>query len=330
VTHVGWGILGCGNIATHAIAPAIRWSHNGRLVAVASRDAATAARKARELVAERSYAPYEAMLEDPDIAAIYVGLPNGLHEEWAVRAAMAGKHVLCDKSLTLSETSTRRLSALFASKGLRLVEGFMYRHHPQWQIVERWMADRAIGEVQLVRASFSGVCPPGDHRWSPELGGGVLYDVACYTIDVARFVLGAEPTKVSAIGIEHANARSVERAIAATLEFPGGVLASVSGSLEAHHEEQLVIVGSRGRIEVDRPFVPGWAPTSVRLTREEGTIVFEAGGANHFLHQVEHFARLVQEPAVPSAPAEDGLSNAIVCSAVIESRRTGKAVTLEG
>jgi predicted dehydrogenase len=326
MTKIGWGILGCGSIATHAIAPAIRWSHNGRLVAVASRAGATAARKARELDVERSYAPYEAMLEDPDIAAIYIGLPNGLHEEWAVRAAMAGKHVLCDKSLTLSEASARRMSALFASKGLRLVEGFMYRHHPQWAIVKQWIAEHAIGEVQLVRASFSGYCPPGDHRWSPELGGGVLYDVGCYPIDVARFVLGAEPTKIAAIGVEHAS--TVERAVAATLEFPGGVLASVSASLEAHHEEQLVIVGNRGRIDVDRPFVPGWGSTSLRLTREQGASLVEVGGANHFLHQVEHFAHLVQDPAAPSAPAEDGLANAIVCSAVVASRSAGTAVTL--
>jgi predicted dehydrogenase len=328
VTTVGWGILGCGGIATHAIAPAIRWSHNGRLVAIASRDAATAERKAQELGAERWYAPYEAMLEDRDVAAVYIGLPNGLHEEWAIRAASAGKHVLCDKSLTLSETSAQRLSALFADRGLRLVEGFMYRHHPQWQVVRRWIADRAIGEVRFLRASLTGHCAPGDHRWSPELGGGVLFDVACYGVDVARFVLGMEPTTVSAAGVEHSS--TVDRAVAATLEFPGGVLATVSGSLDAYHEEHLVIVGTRGRIDVEHPFQPGWGPTSLRLAREQGTERIEIGGANHFLHQVEHFARLVQEPAASPAPAEDGLSNAVVCSAVIASRRTGRTVTLVG
>jgi D-xylose 1-dehydrogenase (NADP+, D-xylono-1,5-lactone-forming) len=326
VTELNWGIVGCGSIATAAIAPAIRWSSNGRLLAIGSRDGAKATLKAAELGAERAYAPYDALLADPDVTAIYIGLPNGLHEEWAVRAAHAGKHVLCEKSLTLSAASARRISSTFAERRLRLVEGFMYRHHPQWNVVKRLLDDRAIGDVRLLRASLSGRCPPDDHRWSPELGGGVLYDVACYPLNVARFVLRAEPIRVSALGLLHTT--GVDRAVAATMEFPDGVLATATSSFDAEHEEGLVIVGTRGRIEVERPFQPGWAPTSVVIVRGSERERIEVGGANHFLHQVEHFACLVLLPSKAMAPAEDGVRNAALLEAVAESRRTGRSVRL--
>src|SRR5262249_5641352 len=149
------GILGCGTIATNAVAPAIRWSQNGELVAIASRDAATARAKAEAVAAPRAHASYEALLADPSIDAVYIGLPNGIHAEWALRAAEAGKHVLCDKSLTLSSASAVRVARAFRERGLRLVEGFMVRHHPQWEIVRRLLADRAIGEVRSIRAGLA-------------------------------------------------------------------------------------------------------------------------------------------------------------------------------
>src|ERR1700678_2959169 len=127
MARVGWGILGCGWIATAAIAPAITASSNGRLVAVASRDAKVAREKAHQLGAARAYAPYEAMLEDRDVEAVYIGLPNGLHETWAIRCAEAGKHVLCEKSLAMSTEAARRMQNAFAEARLRLVEAFMYR-----------------------------------------------------------------------------------------------------------------------------------------------------------------------------------------------------------
>src|SRR5215472_3545560 len=141
--RIGWGILGCGGIATTTFAPAVGWSKNGKLVAVASRDPGVAREKARALSAGRAYAPYESLLADLEVEAVYIGLPNGLHEEWATRAAAAKKHVLCEKSLTLSPESARRLSALFAASGLRLVEAFMYRHHPQWNVVRQLLAEQA-------------------------------------------------------------------------------------------------------------------------------------------------------------------------------------------
>src|SRR5262249_37733733 len=141
----------------------------------------------------------EAMLADPEVEAVYIGLPNGLHEEWAVRCAEAGKHVLCDKSLTMTLAAARRVAGAVPSRGLRVVEGDMYRHHPQWGLVGSLLAEGAIGTVRMVRASFCGrFDKPTNHRWSASLGGGALWDLTCYCVNVARFLTGAEPVRVAA------------------------------------------------------------------------------------------------------------------------------------
>jgi predicted dehydrogenase len=327
--RVGWGILGCGSIATHAVAPAIGWSTNGELVAIASRDESVAREKARLLGADRSYAPYERLLEDPDVTAVYVANPNGLHEEPCLRAVSAGKHVLCEKSLAPSLDEARRMTAAAASRGVRLVEAFMYRHHPQWSVVRGFLQRGEVGEVQQVRAGLTGHAPPGDHRWSARMGGGALYDVVCYAVDVARFVLRAEPIAVTALS-ERRTEEEVDTATLALLEFPGGVGAFAAGSLRSFHEEYVTIVGSEGRVDVARPFVPGWAATTVTLDRRGDRRVIEVGGANHYLHMVEHFARLVLEPSLPPDPAESGLGNAVVLDAVARSAREGVRVAVGG
>jgi xylose dehydrogenase (NAD/NADP) len=327
---VGWGIIGCGRIATVAIAPAIKWSTNGRLVAVASRDRHVAAAKAQELGAARGYAPYEAILGDPEIDAVYIGLPNGLHEEWAVRCAQAGKHVLCEKSLTLTLASARRMAAAFSQRGLRLIDAFMYRHHPQWSLVHSLLEEGAIGQVRVVRASFCSRCEDAnDHRWS-ALGGGALWDLTCYGVNAARYVTRSEPVRVAALA-DARSASGVDASTQASMEFEGGVLASVTGSLHGKDAHSLVIHGDRGTIEVERPFLPGWDPPSVVLSRswvgEERR--YEVGGANQYLHQVEHFASLVLDPARPIWPAEDGVRNVAACEAIEKSWRSGAFVAVD-
>lgn len=318
---VRWGILGCGQIARAAIAPAIAWSSNGTLAAIASRSRDVAVRLAGELGAGRAYEGYDALLADREIDAVYIGLPNGLHAEWCLRAAEAGKHVLCEKSLTLDAESARAVVAVFARKRLRLVEAFMYRHHPQWSVVRGLLSE--IGDVRLLRATLSGMLEnDSDHRWSPGLGGGALFDVTCYGVNVARWILG-EPTRVMGMGDMR---NGVDLSSAATLEFANGALASISGSLRSAPDQTLVIVGTHGRIEVARPFIPEWQPTEVVLTTSERRVI-TVGGANHFVHQIEHFGNLVADPSRPLEPAEDGAANVAVCEAIAESIREGRAAT---
>lgn len=323
---VRWGILGCGSIASSAIAPAIRWSEDGELLAIGSRSAERAAEKAAELGAPRSYGSYPDLLADADVDAVYLGLPNGEHARWALAAAQAGKHVLCDKSLTLDVSMALDLRDEFRARDLVLVEGFMVRHHPQWTLVRALLDKGVIGPVRHVRAWFRATLDnPEDHRWSKTLGGGALFDVTCYAVDAARLVVGEEP--VRALGTARWAKSGVDEATDALLEFPSGAVASVHGSLRAPFEQGVVISGERGRIVVERPFVPRWEATAVAIyVKREGPEVQLVAGANHFLHMVEHVSRCIGDRSLPLFPAEDGVANVATCSAILEACRRGVAV----
>jgi predicted dehydrogenase len=313
--HVRWGIIGCGNIATTAIAPAIKWAQHAELLAVSSRTQERAYKKAAEIGAPRAYGCYEALLADSEVDAIYIGLPNGEHARWAIEAARAGKHVLCDKSLALDVADAQAVRAAFAERNRLLVEGFMVRHHPQWTTAKRLVTEGVIGPVRHIRAWLRATLDdPKNHRWSNKLGGGALFDVTCYPVNVARFILGEEPTRVRAIA--RWAKPGVDESTDALLEFSSGAVASVHGSLRAPYEQGVVIVGEHGRIVMERPFMPHWDPTEVIVERTSGRDVHSVGGANHFLHMVEHVTLCIRDRGMALFPAEDGVANVEACVAI--------------
>jgi predicted dehydrogenase len=312
-TPVRWGILGCGAIAASAIAPAIRWSKHGELVAVGSRTKARAEERAKAVEARVAHGSYEALVADPGIDAIYIGTPNGDHAKWALAAAEHGKHVLSDKSLCLHDLEAEKLRATFAAKKLRLVEGFMVRHHPQWSRARELVQE--IGGATHVRAWFRAMLErDDDHRWSAELGGGALFDVGCYAINAARYFVGEEPRRAQAF--TKLRATGVDESTDALLEFPGGAIASVHGSLSAPFEQGVVIAGPRGRVIVESPFVPHWEPSEIVVERDGKRRTLRVGGANHFLHMIEHVEQCVLDPWKDLYPAEDGVANVAACNLV--------------
>lgn len=307
--RVRWGILGCGAIASSALAPAMRWSSNGTLIAAASREKS----KAEALGVPRPYGAYEALLADPEVDAIYIGLPNGLHRRWAIAAAEAGKHVLCDKSLALTADDASAVGEAFRRRGLVLVEGFMVRHHPQWTRAREIVESGAIGAPRHVRAVFRATLgKDDDHRWSPSLGGGALFDVTCYAVNAARYFLREEPT--AARGIARWRRPGADASTDAILDFASGAVASVHGSLCAPFEQEVVVSGDRGRLVLARPFVPHWDPTEILVEGESATERFAIPGANHFLHMVEHVAAAVR--GGDRGPAEDGVANVRACAMI--------------
>lgn len=305
--RVRWGVIGCGNIACNAVCPAINWADGAQLVAVASRDEKKARALAEELHSENFHASYEALIADPIVEAIYIGLPNGLHEQWTLRALDEGKHVLCEKSLALEVAPARRMVEMANRKGLRLMEAYMYRHHPQWEVVRGLIREGAIGRVKFIRAGLMGdlTNDPENHRWSTEIGGGALFDVTCYGVNVARFLLEEDPVDCRACG-DLVKDR-VDRSSSAILTFPSGAFAVVSGSLATYGNQHCEIVGTEGSIHVAKPFIPGWDPVTVRVKRNNGMEEIEVGGANHYLHMVEHFSRCVRDGSRPLSPGEAGL-----------------------
>lgn len=323
---VKWGIIGCGAIAESAIIPAMKWSPMCEVVALASRALPVAVEKAGELGIPRAHGTYDALLADADVEAVYIGTPSGLHEEWAIKAAAAGKHVLCEKSLALNSAAARRMAEAAQAAGTRLMEAYMYRHHPQWDHVLGMIRAGRIGDVQSVRAGLSGQLLEDDnHRWSALIGGGALYDVTCYGLNAARFIFGREPESVVAMA-DRQTREGVDATSHAILDFGYGRMAVISGSLRANNHQFCEIEGTRGRIVMPHPFIPGWESVTVHV--EEGMTMEDVriAGANHFLHEIEHFCLCARDPRRPLAPAEDGLRQALLNEAVEQSWISGGKV----
>jgi predicted dehydrogenase len=325
-----WGIIGAGRIA-RKFAAAVRESEEASLLAVASRDSARAEAAAAELGAERAYGSYAALLADPQVEAVYVAVPNALHAEWAIRAAQAGKHVLCEKPLAPTAAEAERMFAAARDAGVWLMEAFMYRFHPRTLQVAELVRSGAIGRVQLVRVGFSfSLDRPSDARWDSALAGGALYDVGCYAVNLARLVIGERPGR--AFATARWSAGGVDETLAGTLEYPGGAIAQIACSFRASFQQQAQIVGDDGLVEVDQAFTmhPG-QPTQVRLWRGNHFAQLEPidlPPANHYRLEVEGFGRLVRAGhgahGLPEMPLVETLDNLAAIEALLASARSGR------
>jgi predicted dehydrogenase len=292
--------------------PAIVHSSNATLVAMGTRGVARRAELERSAAGCIVHDSYEALIADENVDAVYIGLPNGMHEAWALAAARRGKHVLCDKSLALDTGAALRMREACAAANVRLMEGFMYRHHPQWDRVRELVDSGALGTVRSIHAWLTGTANDDDHRWSADLGGGALFDVTAYGINIARLITQEEPAQILATADMRG---AVDQSSHVTLRFASGVLATAVGSLCAAASQGVVIVGHKGTLRVTAPVVPHFEPAVLALDTGGGTQAIHVSGANHFLHQIEHFSACVLDASRPLWPGEDGVANVTVCDA---------------
>ncbi len=259
-----WGILATGKIAG-VFARGVAGSRTGRLVAVGSRSVESARRFAVEhgIAPEHAHGSYEALLSDPEVEAVYISTPHPLHEEWAMKAAAAGKHILCEKPLTLDLAAARRVVEAARAHGVLLMEAFMYRCHPQTARVLELVRSGALGKVGLVQAAFSFNAPfdPQGRIWGNALGGGGILDVGGYPVSWARLVAGAveekpflDPVSVTGTGVLHSQT-GVDAYAAATLAFANGVIAQVSCGVGLAQENVVRIYGTEGWLLVPSPYV---------------------------------------------------------------------------
>ncbi len=307
-----WGILGCARITRRGLIPGIAQSSGSRLVAIASRDRSTAESWASEFQIPQAYGSYEDLIADPEIQAVYIPLPNELHRPWVERAADAGKHVLCEKPLALNAGDAEAMVAHCERKGVILMEAFMWPHQPRTAAIRKLVNDGEIGDLRLIRSSFSFPIDPGDWRLDANRGGGALWDVGCYGVSTARLYAGSEPSSILARA--HFGPSGVDLSLACTLEFPGGVLAQVDCSFEQPFRCIYEIVGTRGVIEVPDAYLPPDQPIAVRrdvagssplASESPRTLRFE--GRNQYAGMVDAFASSVAAGHL-IGPAEDGLA----------------------
>lgn len=318
--NLRWGLLSTARINRRLI-PAIRAAAQAELLAVASRDPARAAAYAAEWEIPRAHGSYEALLDDPDVDIIYVSLPNSLHAEWAVRAARAGKHVLCEKPLALSAAECDRIIAAAGAAGVVVAEAVMYLYHPLLHKVRQLVKQGAVGQVTLVRGAFSFFLDRlNDVRWKPGLGGGALWDIGSYPVSFIRWVAG-EPDEV--FGWQTLSGSGVDATFAGLLRYDHGVLGVFDCGFRGQFRVQAEVTGTDGSLVVQRPY-PISAESRIILQRgfEEEEIALPEANAYQF--EVEALTAAILEGAPLAVPLASSRANVSALTALYESARQGR------
>ena len=325
---VRWGVLGAANIAVRKVVPAMQRGERSEVVAIASRDVEKARAATGPLGIARAYGSYEELLADPDVEAIYNPLPNHLHVPWTIRAAEAGKHVLCEKPIALSATEARELLAVRERTGVMIGEAFMVRSHPQWIAARELVTTGRIGQLRVVAGHFAySRRDPADVRSRPEWGGGGLMDVGCYPITMARWLFGEEPEAV--IGIFDRDPElGVDRIASALLRFPSGQ-ATFTCAMQLVPYQRMQIHGTTGRIEVEIPF-NAQPDRPMRIFVDDGkefadasAVALEFPVVDQYTLQADRFSAAVRGDGPVPVTVEDAIANMAVIDALFRSEGSG-------
>jgi len=297
--------------------------------AIASRDLAKAETAARSLGIPKAYGSYDELLADPEIEAVYNPLPNHLHVPWSIKAAEAGKHVLCEKPLSLDAAQAKALIAARDRAGVKIGEAFMVRTHPQWLRTRALIREGRIGELRSILCHFSFFNrDPKNPRNILEQGGGAMMDIGCYPINISRFIFGEEPSQVVAL-IERDPDFKIDRLASAILDYPSGQTVFTC-SMQLNYFQRVYFVGTKGRIEVEIPFnAPNDRPC--RILVDDGRDLFGGGASvetiptcDQYTVQGDAFSRAIRENGEVPVPLEDAIRNMAVIDAIVRSAESGK------
>jgi predicted dehydrogenase len=328
--RIRWGILGTGRQALLRFIPGVAASRNGVVAAIASRDQERAQDAAAKLGIERAYGSYEALLADASVDMIYNPLPNSMHAEWTLRAAEAGKPVLCEKPLARDAAEAQRMVDGCRAHGVLLMEAFMYRFHPQHIRVRTLLDEGAIGEIRLVRATNTFLMDPiNPHniRLQGALAGGALMDVGCYAVNAARMLFGEEPEWVSA-HYDYREDFGVDMTLAGILGFSDGRMALIDGSFRTARQGWYMVAGTKGQIELPIAFTNGTPETTIRISDDQGQREEHFAGVNQFTLEAEEFADALLQGRPVRLPPEDGVATMRVIDALHRAAATGLRVSV--
>ena len=329
---VRWGVLGVSRIATTKAIPGMQRGRWCEIAAIASRDGAKAEEAAGRLGIPKAYGSYQEMLDDPAIEAVYNPLPNHLHVPWSIRAAQAGKHVLCEKPIGMNVAETLELMAARDRTGVVMGEAFMVQSHPQWVRTVELVRSGRIGQLRSAIGSFSYFkLDAGNIRNIREYGGGGLMDIGCYAIKTSRMVFGEEPVRVSAAMVRDPRFGNVDIVTSAILDYPSGHCIFTC-STQVALQQSMRFYGATGRIELEIPFnPPDDRPSRIRIDdggdlTGSGATVEEFAPCDQYTIQGDLFSRAIREGGPPPVPLEDALRNMAVIDAIVRSAGTGQWV----
>jgi len=325
MSKIRFGILSTAKIGVEKVIPAMQRGKLTEVTAIASRSGDKARDAAARLGIPRFYDSYAALLNDPAVDAVYIPLPNDQHVAWSIRALEAGKHVLCEKPIGLSAAEARQLHAAGRRwPQLKLMEAFMYRHHPQWRKTRELVESGAVGRLRTIQTFFSYYNDdPANIRHNPAMGGGSLMDIGCYAISLSRWLFAAEPRRVLGC-VEYDPRFQVDRSASAILDFGHGT-ATFTCSMQVAPFQQVEIVGDQGRLELsDVPFnAPNDRPCVVRLQQGNDVSRFELETCDQYTIQGDLFAEAILEDKPVPTPLDDAVRNMEVIEAVVASGRSG-------
>ncbi len=297
-----WGLL-CTAKINNAILAAMPNSTRGAMLAVGSRDADKAKAYAAAKNIPRAYGSYEALLADPDVDIVYIGLPNGLHAEWTIKALQAGKHVLCEKPFALTVADVDAMQAVAQAAQRVAAEAFMYRHHPKVRRAKELAESGAIGTLRYLRATFSFTLPRDYNvRWDPAIGGGALWDLGGYPVSAARFFLGA-PAGVE--GWQVLSPSGVDETFAGTLYFPGQRVAQINVSFRMPFRTVVEVVGETGSLVLTHPFHSDNPEAQLLLTHGDKTEAVQTRAAERYLLEIEDMHDSILENRPPLITPEE-------------------------
>jgi predicted dehydrogenase len=321
-----WGIISTADIGITKVIPALQHTEHCEVVAIASRDGAKAEAAASRLGIPTAYGTYEELLAAVDVDAVYIPLPNDMHAEWTIRAANAGKHVLCEKPLAVGVAQAEEMAMACAAAGVKLAEAFMYRLHPTWVETVRMVRDGVIGRLQAVQSFFSFYNDdPSDIRNRLEHGGGAILDIGCYSINLSRMLFDSEPTMIKA-SVHRDPDMGIDTVSSVLLGFPGGGQSTFTCSIRAESYQRVHIFGTTGRIEIEIPFnIPPDRETRVFVTSggdppvtpATETILFEP--CDQYSIQASAFTKAVLEDTEVPLPVADSIANLRVIEAILNT-----------
>jgi predicted dehydrogenase len=326
---IRWGVLGAARIAVKHVLPSFRSCRHSQLTALAARDPERARGVAERFGIARVHGSYDDLLGDASIDAVYIPLPNDLHLTWTLRALAAGKHVLCEKPLTMNADEARKIAEASGRCGRHVAEAYMIRFHPQWRRARDRAAAGDLGDPRVVHAWFSYDNPPGDNlRNSPVHGGGALYDIGGYALVAAQWLFGARPQRV--IGLfARDEAHGVDRLTSGMAEFGGGRQLVFTVSTALPRLQSVVVYGTRGRLTIETPFNPA-ADRTTRLLMDDGRDLHGAGlgietvaAADQYALQLDAFSEAIAAGRPPPFGIDDAICNMRALDALFRSARSG-------
>lgn len=324
MSKVRWGVLSTANIGLKKVLPAMQRGEHSLVTAIASRSPEKAAAAAAELGIPKAYGSYEELLADPEVDAVYNPMPNHLHVPWTIKALEAGKHVLCEKPIALTAAEAEELVAVAGRfPHLKVMEAFMYRHHPQWRRAVALVGSGGIGELRTIQSFFSYFNDDPDNiRNQPAIGGGGLMDIGCYNISLSRLLFGAEPQRVFGI-VERDPRLQTDRLASGILDFGRGT-ATFTCSTQLTSYQRVNIFGTEGRVEIEIPFnAPPDRPT--RLWHEHGGVIDEVvfDVCDQYTIQGDLLSLAILNDTPVPTPLADAVANMRVIEQIVASAERG-------